>query len=246
LKYDIYQNDLASNALIFNDVKKILKFYDIWRFKLDKVKNLNEIVDLHQESKFFNRWTDKIIDDYSTARTFDSKNLLQRFFKAWVLRSKAKSQSLDSSRLNLFFRKWKLKSDKIQRLKRDSQDLELVLHGGYFFTKWKDLTFEDLERVGELMDKYKSSVLTKYIKTWQKALLRKSVENQVIQSRNKILREFFLKFWLQRNKEIKILTKFQDEEARKAKKVIFHKWRSTIEINKKISNFRERTYVRDS
>lgn len=237
LKYNVFANDLNSNALIFHNLKKTLTFYEIWKSKFDKINNLNKIVTLHNESKFFNKWINKMNQDYIKSENFKDMTLYKKFFKLWRLKKNEKSINTNN-KLSLYLKRWISKSNVVKAMNEQANVLGLVLSGGDIFIKWKEITMTNIEKSNELNSLLRSYILRKYVKIWNHSLTLKLVESKLINYSNELKMKLLLKKWINSRNQLIQLNNFKLTKDLNLKRIVLNNWENSIIMKNKVEEFK--------
>jgi len=240
-KYKAITEDLQSNAVIFNDIKQLMRVWDIWRTNTQQRETFVKVADLQQESKFFNSWKIRIDLDNDKADEFYQNKLMRNTLKKWRLSSISINYDL---KLKSFFSKWKEKQHHVTSLQNDGEVLEKVFHGGFFFAKWKARSEKTLTKTKELEDIHSQAMKAKYFSRWTQSIYYKSIENQVLEKRDIILKEFVLNQWCTRLNHEQMLESFQNESYLKLKSKMIKLWKRQLLLKKKAEKVGDATILK--
>lgn len=242
-KHKVITEDLESNALIFNNVKQMMKVWDVWTANFQEQQAFARVADLQQESKFFSDWKERIEIDNDNADSFYQDNLFQRNFKIWKLSTIA-SKSNDVAGLKSFYQKWKSKQDRVVELQENGAQLEQIFHAGFFLSKWKARSQKTLSKTRQLEEIFNHSVMSKYLNKWSEAMYFKSIENQVLDKRNSILLDFTLNQWHQRSKHKEMLDSFNHHQGKVHLSKFLSRWKNQLVLKRKSSEVGNHTVLK--
>lgn len=237
-QYNIVTIDYEQNAVTFNNIKNIMNAFNSWQNKMDTIKSFNNIAIYQQESKFFNKWKKKIIslDDDSKGVRMHNRSLLRRNFNQWRLMYTYKKFN-ENKLMTKGFNRWTNQIRYQDNLRESSRLLELVLHGGFVFNKWKIKVNDIIAKNNELNEIYTVYKKVKFFKIWTDAMNLKKTENQVLNQRGALISRFIIENWKSRLTEVNQSYQFEIFSNNLVLKKMFKKWHNELILLKKLDEF---------
>ncbi|CCH45683.1 hypothetical protein BN7_5268 [Wickerhamomyces ciferrii] len=248
-KFNSFQDDLISNADMFYQTKKTIKFWDLWKTNYKTLQNYEKISNYQIQFKFFANWKEKLEIDYDNADWLYQQNLLKSNINKWILETKFKTIEIpinNTIQKSNFFKKWHTKHLEINSLNQDGEILERVFHEGFFFTKWKSKSQITLNKTQNFETILTNSIKFKFFQNWQNALYFKKIENQVIDKRNQLLLNFIINQWKLRLKHESMLERFLENSQKTKISRFLNQWKQQLTLKKKINQVGYKTKLQNS
>lgn len=224
-KYGVYTEDFEDNAEIFQKVKSQMKFFDIWLTNLEERDSFREVADLQVQRRFFLSWKKKLVPlDVDPNEVYET-SLIRKMFQCWKLNTKLQCSDLKTkTALHI----WKKSFSNTKSMMDDALELEMVFHGGFFFSKWRkkyETVAEhesNLEEMSSLFQKHRTLLV------WSEQLKFKQIENTVLDQRDHFLKQFVMNQFKQRFINDQKASSFNQGLDFKTAKRILRNWRHKL------------------
>jgi hypothetical protein len=221
-KHKIITKDFDSNADLFISTKSLMKFWDIWRANIEECQEMEQVALLKNEQKFFQRWIEKMNSKLDAAEVYEHK-LLKRTLKQWRLKSLFMRKKEE-----VYFRKWKSHMNRHKHMEECALDLELALHGGFFFSKWLKAAVESVNKEGKLGQIYEATLKRKSLYQWKQNLDYKLIENAVIERRGFFLKQFVMGQFKKKFENEQKALMYENSRDVKLKIIVLKNWHNRV------------------